>query len=263
MNVFNKYKGQHIRVLEKDQENEQEKSVKNYKRGAFFCVILLAVIAVCGKLLADWKQTPNINFTAGSLRVPARLDKSNMGSDELLVLVNYEKSIQEDYVMTPRMYGDAIVDIKIYENLTRLIDEAYEEDIVLWVASGYRSYEEQAELLERAVTANVAEGMEEKDAKRRAKRTIAEPGHSEHHLGMAVDFNTVSESFAHTKEYEWLQKHAEEYGFVQRYSKEKTEITGIDEEVWHYRYVGVDHARQMNSLDLCLEEYIDYLKEQN
>lgn len=78
--------------------------------------------------------------------------------------------------------------------------------------------------------------------------------------GLAVDFNDVEDDFRETEAYTWLQEHAAEYGFVERYPKGKESITGIDYEPWHYRYVGKEHAQRMNELNMCLEEYVAFLK---
>ena len=107
------------------------------------------------------------------------------------------------------------------------------------------------------------QGMSEEEAKKEAATRVAIPGTSEHHLGLAVDINSVETSFENTKAFKWLQKNAENYGFVLRYPKDKKAITKIIYEPWHYRYVGVEHAKEMNRLGLCLEEYIDLLNDQN
>lgn len=70
----------------------------------------------------------------------------------------------------------------------------------------------------------------------------------------------LPDDFRETKAYTWLQEHAAEYGFVERYPKGKESITGIDYEPWHYRYVGKEHAQRMNELNMCLEEYVAFLK---
>ena len=93
-------------------------------------------------------------------------------------------------------------------------------------------------------------------------RTIAQPGCSEHHTGLAIDLNEVSDAFEKTKAYAWLQEHSADYGFIERYQAEKASITGIDKESWHYRYVGRKHAGEMKRLGLCLEEYVVYLQKQ-
>ena len=87
--------------------------------------------------------------------------------------------------------------------------------------------------------------MEEAEARQDALRTVALPGRSEHQTGLAVDFNDVSQNFQRTEAYQWLQRHGTEYGFVQRYQKEKESVTGVSEEPWHYRYVGRAHAGRM------------------
>ena len=91
---------------------------------------------------------------------------------------------------------------------------------------------------------------------------MAEPGTSEHHLGLAFDVNKQGASgFAGTKHSEWLNEHCWEYGFIIRYTKEKEKITGFVAEPWHIRYVGVEHAMYMKEHDLCLEEYVKGLKD--
>ena len=182
--------------------------------------------------------------------------------DPLLILVNSETPLPEDYQITPRLYSDIVVDISIYDSLIKLIDASSKENLSLWVASGYRSVQDQEKILDAAVQENKSKGMSDSESRALASRTIADPLHSEHNTGLAVDFNTVSEDFAATEEYKWLCEHAHEYGFVQRYEAEKADITKIDEEVWHYRYVGKRHAARMKELDMCLEEYCLYLQKQ-
>ena len=108
--------------------------------------------------------------------------------------------------------------------------------------------------MQRITTRSIEKAYED------ARITIQAPGYSEHHTGLAVDFNDVEDDFRETEAYTWLQEHAAEYGFVERYPKGKESITGIDYEPWHYRYVGKEHAQRMNELNMCLEEYVAFLK---
>lgn len=192
----------------------------------------------------------------------AGVPESAQLSDPLLVLVNGETPLPEDWRVTPRMIHDEQVDLRMYDDLTAMFDAAAQDEVWFWVASGYRSVEEQEAILDRAVGENLEQGMTEEEARREALRTIQRPGYSEHHTGLAVDLNDVSDGFEETEAYRWLAEHGAEYGFVQRYKKEKAEITGIDNESWHYRYVGREHAKEMERLGLCLEEYVEYLKKQ-
>ena len=103
-------------------------------------------------------------------------------------------------------------------------------------------------------------------ARRSGVRYVAQPGGSEHHTGYALDLNIyhsdgTSEEYDGTGEYAWINDNCQNYGLVVRYATDKADITGIGNEPWHFRYVGIPHATQMVKEGLCLEEYIDYLKD--
>ena len=125
------------------------------------------------------------------------------------------------------------------------------------IVAGWRSFADQTAIYDNAVS---TKGQAHADA------YIALPGHSEHHTGLAVDLDTydletgLSWGFDGTGDYAWAVEHAWEYGFIQRYPPSKRGITGIDYESWHFRYVGLPHSYIMSTNNLCLEEYIDYLR---
>lgn len=181
-------------------------------------------------------------------------------SNPLCVLVNGEVPLPEDWEFLPFLVDDEVVDRRMARDLSDMVRAAAEDNVWLWVASGYRSRERQRWILETAIEENRQTGMGEKEAETEALKTIALPGHSEHETGLAVDFNQVSGDFANTEAYRWLREHGADYGFVQRYRAEKVSITGVEEESWHYRYVGKQAAQEMERLDLCLEEYVLYRK---
>ena len=130
----------------------------------------------------------------------------------------------------------------------------------IWIQSAYRSPEYQNNLYTNKVQEYLNMGKTQEEAERLTSRLINKSETSEHNLGLAVDFNYVNLEFEKTKEFKWLQENAENYGFILRYKEEKEEITGVSYEPWHWRYVGVEHAKKMNELDMCLEEYVEYLK---
>ncbi|MBO4419953.1 MAG: M15 family metallopeptidase [Oscillospiraceae bacterium] len=125
------------------------------------------------------------------------------------------------------------------------------------IVAGWRSFEDQTQLYQNAVE---TKGQAHADA------YLALPGHSEHHTGLAIDLDTydvdtgASGGFDGDGDYAWAVDHAWEFGYIQRYPSGKSHITGIDFESWHFRYVGLPHAFLMRSEDLCMEEYIDYLR---
>ena len=125
------------------------------------------------------------------------------------------------------------------------------------ISSAYRSVEEQQELYEEYTNQY---GLEY------ARAYVANPGYSEHHTGLAMDLSIFYEdgsegNFSNSAEAVWYADNSYRFGFVLRYQASKTEITGISNEEWHFRYVGVPHAYYMYEHDLCLEEYVDWLRE--
>ncbi|MBQ3049929.1 MAG: M15 family metallopeptidase [Oscillospiraceae bacterium] len=122
------------------------------------------------------------------------------------------------------------------------------------VTSGVRTFENQQKLYNTRVNQQGEEA---------ASKFTAKPGHSEHHSGYAVDFNLYMQNgnkdLTNEGDYTWIYEHAHEYGFIQRYFDEKADLTGISDEPWHFRYVGVPHAAIMTERGYCLEEYMQYV----
>ena len=146
-----------------------------------------------------------------------------------------------------------------------MFEAAEKAGVPLDFYSGYRSIVRQNRNFVRSVENNMKSGLTLEQAKAKTNKSRAYPGTSEHNLGLAIDIlvkgnRDLSENFEKTPQFKWLMENAENYGFVLRYPKNKTEITGIMYEPWHFRYVGIEHAKEMNELGLCLEEYIDYLE---
>lgn len=189
-----------------------------------------------------------------------------------MVLVNPDNSVTKDYISnvdrtaikdkyTSGAESSKYLDKRIIEQFENMCKAAANDGVTLISVSAYRSYNYQQNLYNRRVQRCMnEEGLDEEAAKKKAATIVAVPGTSEHHLGLAVDINSVETSFENTAAFRWLQKHAEEYGFIMRYAKDKQSITKIIYEPWHYRYVGVEHAKAMNDLGMCMEEYVEYLK---
>lgn len=159
-------------------------------------------------------------------------------------------------------YSGLTFDSRAISYLEAMCAAAQKSGVNLKAISAYRTNARQTELFNNQIEKQRKKypNKSEEELKQIASTISARPGTSEHELGLAVDFNSVEESFENTKEGKWLKENAADYGFILRYPKEKQSITGVIYEPWHYRYVGVDHAKKMNSLGLCLEEYIEYLK---
>lgn len=133
----------------------------------------------------------------------------------------------------------------------------------IWCQSTYRSVKRQKELFDASIQKYLKQGKTQDEAEKLTLEYINKPGGSDHNLGLAVDFNYVDNSFAKTSEYKWLLKNAENYGFILRYPEDKEDKTKIAYESWHWRYVGEENAKRMNELNMCLEEYVEYLQNGN
>ncbi len=157
------------------------------------------------------------------------------------------------------------VDKAAYQPLKDMFAAANKAGVPLELVSAYRSIYLQDKLFTRSVNSFISQGYSEAEAINKANYSRTFSGTSEHNTGLGFDLlqkgnYTLSTSFENTAEFKWLMKNAENYGFILRYAKDKTDKTGIMYEPWHFRYVGVEHAKKINELGMCLEEYIDYLE---
>ena len=137
--------------------------------------------------------------------------------------------------------------------------------VPLQLVSAFRSIHLQDKLFTRSVNSYMSQGYSEADAINKANYSRTFSGTSEHNTGLGFDIMekgnfSLSESFENTAQFRWLMENAEDFGFILRYAKDKTTQTGIMYEPWHFRYVGVEHAKKINELGMCLEEYINYLE---
>ena len=190
----------------------------------------------------------------------------------LPILVNKDHPLPDDYepdeLINMRDYCDAsIVSIKgseiqgarvAVDALLAMLTQAQAEGIDSWqVSAGYRSVAYQQELYDEKVYEYRQQGMSGSQARSAAGKLVALPGCSEHHTGLAFDITVPGKSFGGTKQAKWIEEHCWEWGFILRYPADKTDITGITNEPWHFRYVGIEAATEMHETGECLEEYIE------
>lgn len=194
-------------------------------------------------------------------------DKEPATTQWNLLLVNELHPLAKDFeVKLDKASGARLVDERIMEDLEAMLDAMQEEGMQPVICSGYRSLRKQESLFEESIEENMRKGLSYEDAYYKTKTRQAVPGASEHHTGLAVDIvgkshQSLNASQANTKEAKWLAEHCMEYGFILRYPKDKTDITGRDYESWHFRYVGKEAANYIMKNNLTLEEYIENMRE--
>lgn len=183
-----------------------------------------------------------------------------------LLLVNGSHPLSEDYDYTkdlmtiPGEYHNGQLDQinkDIWPYLKAMIDDARKEGVNLSVWSPYRSYSIQQMLFNRQKQKQIEAGVPESEADAKAATIVARPGTSEHHTGLAADINMADDAFENTPMYAWLTEHCQDYGFIMRYPKDKIDVTGVIYESWHYRFVGINVAKDIKNKGITLEEYLE------
>ncbi len=177
----------------------------------------------------------------------------------MLTLINKNYPLDKNYTPSTAYViegSNITADVRVAEAYRQMYTAALSEDIILTPYSAYCSYQRQQVIYENKVQAFVMQGLTEEEAKLSAEKRVEPAGCSENGAGLSVDVLSASAGFASTNEYKWLVANAHNYGFVLRYPEDKTDITGMIYQPWHWRYVGVDVAKEMKNQNLCLEEFL-------
>lgn len=186
------------------------------------------------------------------------------GDEWELQLVNAAHPLPEDFQVPEltALKGGHAIDSRAYPALQRMMDDCRAAGLEPLICSSYRTRDKQEELFRRKVRTLSKQGYPDEEAGVEAARWVARPGTSEHETGLAVDivdtgYQMLDDRQEQTPVQQWLMDHCAEYGFILRYPTDKSGITGIDYEPWHYRYVGQAAAAAITEQGLCLEEYLE------
>lgn len=208
--------------------------------------------------LSEAQEAQMVEFKAWTYPIPYELLKSS----EYIVLANRDNLLEADYIperltdLTCRKisYDPIQMQDTAASALSVMFDAAKKDGITLYAHSGYRSYRTQ-----KTMYYNRLESNNGKD-----DGVVAYPGSSDHQTGLGIDIinkagigKRFTSAFAKTKEGQWVAEHCWDYGFIIRYQEDKEDITKIEYEPWHLRYVGVQVAQYMREHNLCLEEFTD------
>ena len=173
-----------------------------------------------------------------------------------LILVNSENAFPDNVNLNLVSFNGYQVADTIYNDLARMYNAALNDNITLKINNAYRSKDEQNQIFESKMNAYENEGYTKEKAYEQTTLTVQVPGYSEHETGLAIDFSNEGHYDENEKMWEWLKNNAYKYGFILRYPEDKYEITKINYEPWHYRYVGKKAAKDITNKNLTLEEYL-------
>lgn len=179
-----------------------------------------------------------------------------------LVLVNHSYPLDSSY--RPELVEieqDKLVDKRIAEDLDQMLSDARQEGLNPYICSAYRDYEYQRSVFNETMVMWIGQGYAPLDAYDETAKSVAIPGTSEHATGLALDitsaeFVELDDRQADTAEAKWLAENCWKYGFILRYPLDKSDVTGIVYEPWHYRYVGKEAAKEITEQGVTLEEYL-------
>lgn len=183
--------------------------------------------------------------------------------DWQLILVNSSHPLDASYEpeSLTNISDSCQVDSRIAGDLKQMLDDGAAQGLSMYVTSAYRSYSRQVSVFNESMKERMNQGMTPLEAYQETSIQVAMPGTSEHATGLAVDiistqYDELDERQGDTEEQKWLMEHCQDYGFILRYPSEKSDITGIIYEPWHYRYVGKDAAKEIMERGITLEEYL-------
>ena len=265
-------------------------AAKYLVRRVMFVLLLLLLLALGGlglwKLLSPGEEQPssgsqpeppsslsgaNIQTGGGEVAPPESSDPPEPEQPAInredwnLVLINPAHAIEKELEMTFDEVQGYKFDSRIAGRVRELIAAAKEDGYSLAIVSGYRTMDRSRVLYANKIAEYQAMGYDEATARVEAAKWVAPPGTSEHHSGLAMDivsgdyytkYSDLVEEFENEPEAVWLRENCARFGFILRFPKDKVEVTGINYEPWHFRYVGEDHAAAIMEQGLCLEEYL-------
>jgi D-alanyl-D-alanine carboxypeptidase len=217
--------------------------------------VVSASLEVQGPPAPSPSPEPVVSTPTGDLSLVNSEHSWTFPEDTDLVSV-YENCLDTYYVRDLSV----MLEERVMEPLNQMLADFYTatDCTDLLICAGYRTLEDQQALWDNGIE---TQGLEHTAA------YIAQPGCSEHHTGLALDFTMydvysgIDYDFDGTEDSAWILENCWKYGFVQRYPEGKSQITGISTEPWHFRYVGEPHAYLMHQNDMCLEEYLEWLTE--
>ena len=214
----------------------------------FFIGLILAIMIIGGGFLYN-------SFVLNTTESAVAQSEQSF-DEELLIIVNKQNPLQNDYQPSLSEYKSYKVNTLAYENLKKLTESAESQGIELKITSAYVSYDEQ----DRIYNEKLAEFLENPDytevrAQAATQKIISPAGCSEAQTGLLIGFD-ISDNRASA----FLERECVDYGFILRYPQDKEDTTKMTYNNALYRYVGIDNSKKMRSYGMCLEEYADYLK---
>jgi len=201
----------------------------------------------------------------GVLDVPEEIPPEKIYDNEwAFYLIDRQNPLPDDFEIALYSLGEEDewwreIDERLAEYALQMLEAARLDGIHIVIIEGFRTIERQQEIYDRRINYYLGLGLNLAQSELVAGTEVAYPGASEHNAGIAIDFASGSYdvySFENTREFAWLAENAHDYGFILRYPEDAMHITGFIYEPWHWRFVGVERARELAESGLTLEEFL-------
>lgn len=254
---YNKEKGTYKKLAEVKGSTVK---LMNLKSAAQYIFTVRAVKTVNSKnYYGEFSKKLKVKTKPVRYSKAGRIIIDTEGQDWRLLVVNKTREFSQSYSPSVSFVMDSgtRLDARVTPYYVKMYNAAKKDGVYLTPYSGYRSYAHQEWNYNNLTEVYMNQyGLSRSQAAQKAATVILPPGTSEHNLGLAMDICNTLNSFENTREFRWLCKNAQNYGFILRYPKDKQSITGVIYEPWHWRFVGVENAKKIKKSGLCLEQYL-------
>lgn len=264
----------HRKQYERKRLMKKQRAKRRKRIKLFIYLQIVGIVSLCsyriGKTAGVKEYRKELQVSAMETENSAAYDKleeTNLEDDtEEILLVNKNNPLPENYEVTLRVLpdGENRCAEEVYEPLCNMLEAGGKEGLNFKICSSYRDIVRQRTLFEEDVETLIKKGYSYTEAYEEVAKETMPPGCSEHSTGLAfdivaLDYQMLDAGQEKTQENQWLQEHCAEYGFILRYPEGKEEITLINYESWHFRYVGKDVAEYIMENGITLEEYLGQL----
>lgn len=250
------------RVYSYDNREKEESTAGLMFLRVVLAVAIVSVVAGASVLCVHEFQETDGTVTVGDTDSDRGVFYQHFTEEEkekLLDYCNESNQISKYYTVNAKNFGGVPVSDIMLESLQKMVDYAKSDGITLNVLRGYMSYDECDTEYKSICVRLESEGLSPAESEIKARSVFPPGGSNEYQTGMLIKVSDMdSEDFAKTDEYAWLFKNAPNFGFINRYTEEKKQYTGMEEDTSVFRFVGTENAQKMRSFSMCLEEYYDY-----
>ena len=256
----------HDKVIRGYDGIDREESTAGLMFLRIFIVFVLIIFITATAALFAYKLSREASgmtgYNDGFVQSGEFYQKYNADEEKMLLQYCNSSSPMSEYDSAElvNLSNNVRVNVLMEQSLEKMMKAGRADGISFEVEEGYISYEECNDLNKTCRVQLQSQGYTSAAAELKAAQLYPKGSCNEFRTGLLIRIKCESkEDFDLTDTYAWLYKNGVDYGFINRYTDEKFEVTGVEEDLTVYRFVGTENAKKMRSFNMCLEEYSDYM----